>query len=152
MHAGVAKLADARDSKSRGAIRAGSSPATGTTSEQAPQSEPSFSRGFFSISPVLLFEQRLFYIRHWIFCFSPYIKNERFLDIFQAAVIQDKRKIRKTKKDGVSRQEFDALDKRVQRIEKQREQLRKTAMVILVEAAAAAASAIVVKLIAALIG
>lgn len=56
------------------------------------------------------------------------------------------------KKDGVSRQEFDALDKRVQRIEKQREQLRKTAMVILAEAAAAAASAIVVKLIAALIG
>ena len=31
MHAGVAKLADARDSKSRGAIRAGSSPATGTS-------------------------------------------------------------------------------------------------------------------------
>mgnify|MGYP006955757126 CR=1 FL=1 len=58
----------------------------------------------------------------------------------------------KTKKDGISRQEFDALDKRVQRIEKQREQLRKTVMVILVEAAAAAASAIVVKLIAALIG
>lgn len=28
--AGVAELADARDSKSRGAIRAGSSPATGT--------------------------------------------------------------------------------------------------------------------------
>ncbi|MFR2202994.1 MAG: hypothetical protein ACLS6Q_04020, partial [Christensenellaceae bacterium] len=72
--------------------------------------------------------------------------------IFQAAVIQDKRKIRKTKKDGISRQEFDALDKRVQRIEKQREQLRKTVMVILVEAAATAESAIVVKLIAALIG
>ena len=30
MYAAVAELADARDSKSRGAIRAGSSPATGT--------------------------------------------------------------------------------------------------------------------------